>query len=518
MRRRNEAKEMNENMYSEVTVEMKGITKTFTGVVANYKVDFKAEAGKIHAVLGENGAGKTTLMNILYGIYQPDEGEIFVKGRRVKLKSPRDAINLGIGMVHQHFMLIPPHSVAENIVLGLKGSSFFYPAEKIKKKLLEISSRYGLEINPDAKVWQLSVGEQQRVEILKTLFRGSDILILDEPTSVLTPPETKNLFKTLKKMADEGKTIIFITHKLEEVMNVSDEVTVLREGKVVFTSETSKTNKKELAKEMVGREILFNPELGNGKFVKDRVSLEVEKISVLNDKGLLALKNVSFTVSEGEILGVAGVAGNGQKELVEAITGLRKVLKGKIKILGKDLTNKSPREIHGIGVSHIPEERVKTGVVPNLSVMENVVLRDYYHPPFSNGFFLNWKFIRDYTQNLVDQYRILTPNLNTPVKLLSGGNIQRIILAREISRHPKLIIASHPTYGLDIAATEHIHRLLREQRGKGAAVLLVSEDLDEIMSLSDRVIVLFRGEIIGEFKASEAKIEEIGLMMAGVKG
>ncbi len=483
--------------------------------MANNKVYFEARSGEIHALLGENGAGKTTLMNILYGIYQPDEGEIYIEGRKVEIKSPRDALKHGIGMVHQHFMLIYPHTVTENIALGLREASFFNPAKELKTKVLELSRRYGLKVDPDAKVWQLSAGEQQRVEILKAIIRGAEILILDEPTSVLTPSEVKELFKVLRAMANEGKTIIFITHKLDEVMEISDRVTVLRRGRVVSKVETRRTNEKELARMMVGREILFR--VRKKPLKKGKPVLQVENLYALNDKGLMALRNISFNIHEREILGVAGVAGNGQKELVETLTGLRKVLKGRVKIMGRDATNESPRKIYMESVAHIPEERLRMGVVPNLTVAENLILREYHRPPFANGLFLDWRKVREHAEKLIDRYRIVTPSPETPVKLLSGGNIQRLILARETSGKPKLIIAAHPTYGLDVAATEQIRQLLEKQREEGAAILLVSEDLEEIISLSDRVAVMFEGEIVGVVDAKKAKVEEIGLMMAGVR-
>ncbi len=506
---------MGKTVLGEITVEMKGITKVFPGVVANNKVYFEARSGEIHALLGENGAGKTTLMNILYGIYQPDEGEIYIEGRRVEIKSPRDALKHGIGMVHQHFMLIYQHTVTENIALGLREASYFNPAKELKTKVLELSRRYGLKVDPDAKVWQLSAGEQQRVEILKAIIRGAEILILDEPTSVLTPSEVKELFKVLRAMANEGKTIIFITHKLDEVMEISDRVTVLRRGRVVSKVETRRTNEKELARMMVGREILFR--VRKKPLKKGKPVLQVENLYALNDKGLMALRNISFNIHEREILGVAGVAGNGQKELVETLTGLRKVLKGRVKIMGRDATNESPRKIYMESVAHIPEERLRMGVVPNLTVAENLILREYHHPPFANGLFLDWRKVREHAEKLIDRYRIVTPSPETPVKLLSGGNIQRLILARETSGKPKLIIAAHPTYGLDVAATEQIRQLLEKQREEGAAILLVSEDLEEIISLSDRVAVMFEGEIVGVVDAKKAKVEEIGLMMAGVR-
>ena len=498
-----------------VVVSMRGIVKRFPGVVANDHVDFEARAGEIHALLGENGAGKTTLMNILYGIYRPDEGEIYVKGKKVTIRSPRDAIELGIGMVHQHFMLVYPHTVAENIVLGLSSSSFLFPAREVRERINEFSKKYGLEVDPEARIWQLAAGEQQRVEIIKALYRGAEVLILDEPTTMLAPGEVGELFATLRRMTDEGRTIIFITHKLDEVMAISDRVTVLRRGKVVATCNTSETDKRELTRMMVGREVLFH--LERKPVEKGEVVLEVEGLHALNDKGLPALKGISFAIRGGEILGIAGVAGNGQRELVEVITGLRKAVKGRVSILGEDMTNRSPREIAEKGVAHIPEERIRMGLVPNMSVAENLILKNYRCPPCSGRLFLNHLFIDQRAEKLISEYNIVTPSKETPAKLLSGGNIQRLILAREISEEPRLIVASHPTYGLDVGATEHIRQLLLKQREKGAAILLVSEDLEEIMIMSDRIAVMFEGEVVGLMDAAEAEVEKIGLMMAGAE-
>ena len=498
----------------EIIIKMKGIVKKFPGVVANNHIDFEVRAGEIHALLGENGAGKTTLMNILYGIYRPDEGEIYVRGKRVKIKSPRDAISLGIGMVHQHFMLIQTHTVAENIALSLH-TKFFLPTREVEKKIADLSNKYGLKIDPRARIWQLSTGEKQRVEILKALCMGAHVLILDEPTTVLTPEEVKELFKVLKCMVKEGKSVIFVTHKLDEAISISNRITVLRQGKVIATISANEANKRKLAKMMVGREVLFQIKKEENSSEVGSIILKVENLYALNDMGLPAVKGVSFDIREGEILGIAGVAGNGQKELIEVITGLRKASSGKVIIFGKDVTNKSPKEIDELGVAHIPEERVGVGIAPNMSVTENLILKCYRRPPFSKGPFLNKRYIDEYAEKLISEYKIATPSKSTPVKMLSGGNIQRLILAREMSRNPKLIIAAHPTYGLDIGATEQIRRLLLEHRSKGAAILLVSEDLEEVMTLSDRIAVMFQGKIIGPIPTSTVKIEDIGLMMAG---
>ncbi|KUK26822.1 MAG: ABC transporter ATP-binding protein [Acetothermia bacterium 64_32] len=492
---------------------MQDIVKAFPGVVANDHVTFEVRAGEVHALLGENGAGKTTLMNILYGLYRPDSGHIFIKGKEVHIRSPRDAIAHGIGMVHQHFKLVYPHTVAENVALGLSGTPFFRPARAVERGLVELSQRYGLPVDPKARVWQLSAGEQQRVEILKALYRGAEILILDEPTSVLTPQETAELFKVLSRMKEEGHAVIFITHKLSEVMEVADRVTVMRRGKVVDTLPVSQTDKVSLARMMVGREVVFR--LSKGECSPGEEALVLEDVHVMGDRGLPALKGVSLRVCRGEILGVAGVAGNGQRELVEVVCGLRRVQSGRVIVLGKDLTNRSARRVADVGVAHIPEERLRMGIVPGMTVEDNLILKRHHRPPFSRGPFLKLREIRRFASRSIEEYEIMTPSLRTPAKLLSGGNIQKLILARELSGRPGLVVAAHPTYGLDVGATELIRQLLIRQRDSGAGVLLVSEDLDEIMSLSDRIAVMFGGEIMGILPAAEASLEEIGLMMAG---
>lgn len=499
----------------EAIVIMKGIVKRFPGVVANDHIDFAVRAGEVHALLGENGAGKTTLMNILYGLYQPDEGKIYIQGKKVAIRLPRDAIGLGIGMVHQHFMLVHPHTVAENIVLGLSSAKFLFPVREVRTRVAELSEKYGLKVDPEARIWQLSAGEQQRVEIIKALYRGADVLILDEPSTMLAPGEVRELFANLRRMADEGRAIIFITHKLDEVMAISDRVTILRHGKVVANRNTSETNKRELTQMMVGREVLFYVERKPVR--KGEVVLEVENLHALNGKGLPVLKGISFAIHGGEILGIAGVAGNGQRELIEVITGLRRAVKGRVSMLGEDVTNRSPGEIAENGVTHIPEERIRMGLIPNMSVGENLILKNYRRPPFSNWLFLNLPFIHERTERLISEYNIVTPSKETPAKLLSGGNIQKLILAREISEKPRLIVAAHPTCGLDVGVTEQIRRLLLEQRESGVAILLVSEDLDEIMQMSDRIAVMFEGNIGGIVDAGEAKVEEIGMMMMGAK-
>jgi simple sugar transport system ATP-binding protein len=496
----------------EPLVRMVGIRKTFPGIVANDNVDFELMPGEIHALLGENGAGKTTLMNILYGIYRPDSGRIYVKGKEVSINSPADAIKLGIGMVHQNFLLIDSFTVAENVALGFAKKQI-RPDIEVKRRIIELEERYGLKVDPDAYVWQLSAGEKQRVEIIKALYRESDVLILDEPTSVLTPIEVNELFSTLKKLKSEGKGIVFITHKLEEVFQVADRVTVMRKGRVVGVKRREETSKEELARMMVGREILFRVEKKERE--KGPVILEVVDLKALNDKGVLALKGVSFKVHSGEIFGIAGVAGNGQRELIEVITGLRKAISGKVLINGIDMTNRSPREIGLLGTAHIPEERVKMGIMPGMDLAENLILKKYFLPPFCRKGILDLKSIRSNAEKLKTEYDIVAPSIRVKAKFLSGGNIQRLILARELSSDPKLVIAAHPTYGLDVGATEYIRRKLVEERDKGAAVLLVSEDLEEILSLSDTIAVMYQGEIMGIGRPDEFSMEEIGLMMAG---
>ncbi len=497
----------------EPLVSMVNIVKRFPGVIANDHVNFDLMPGEIHALLGENGAGKTTLMNILYGIYKPDEGEIYVRGRKVRIRSPKDAMRLGIGMVHQHFLLVDRHTVAENLALG-HSKSLINPLDEIKAKIREFAGKYGLEVDPDSYIWQLSAGEQQKVEIIKALYRGADILILDEPTSILTPQESRELFSILKRMKEDGNGIVFITHKLAEVFEVADRVTVMRKGRVVGTLMTQETSREELAKMMVGREVIFTIKKRPAKIGKP--VLEVENLRVLGDRKQEAVRGITFQVRAGEILGIAGVAGNGQRELVQAIVGLRKVKSGTIRVMGVDVTNKSPREIAELGVGHIPEERLKYGIVPNLSVAENFILKSYYKPPLRKGLILDYSKIKEVAERLIEGYNIVAPTPNTPARLLSGGNMQKLIVARELWRKPKLIVALNPTFGLDVGATEYIRKILLEQRDEGAAILLVSGDLDEILQVSDRLAVMYNGQIIGMVKPEEVSVEEIGLMMSGI--
>lgn len=493
--------------------ELRGITKRFPGVVANDRVTFAAMPGEVHALLGENGAGKSTLMNVLSGLYQPDEGEIFVHGRRVTFHSPRDAINAGIGMVHQHFMLVPSQTVAENIILGQQGVPLAPKMTQIAADVQRLSEQYGLPVDPRASVWQLSVGEQQRVEILKMLYRGVDILILDEPTAVLTPQETAGLFQTLREMTNVGKSIIFISHKLDEVLAIADRITVLRTGKSVATVAAKPMTKAELARLMVGREVLFQVTKAAAQPGEPR--LRLHKVAAVDDKKLPALRSLSLEVRAGEIVGVAGVAGNGQRELAEVIGGLRPITAGEVQIAGQLLTNAPPQAMIAAGVAYVPEDRSATGSAPNLSVAENLALKQYRAPTLGRGIWLNRRAMIQAATRLVHDYAIATPTVTTAARKLSGGNLQKVILAREIGSNPTVLIAAYPTRGLDVGAIENVRRILLQGRDQGMAVLLISEDLDEIFAMADRIVVLYEGQIMGEMAGEEADRETIGLLMAG---
>lgn len=496
-----------------LAVRMEGITKRFPGVLANDRIDFSVRRGEIHALLGENGAGKTTLMKILSGLYQPDEGQIWIDGEPVVVRSPRDAIGLGIGMVHQHFMLVESHTVAENIILGLDVPRFALNLGQVERESAELADHYRLQVDPKAKIWQLSVGEQQRVEILKALYRGARILVMDEPTAVLTPQEVEELFETVRSMAREGHTIIFISHKLREVMSIAHRITVLRRGKVVNTVLASGTNRQALAQMMVGREVLFR--LYKKESAPGDVVLEIDALTALGDKGLKAVRDVSLTVRQGEILGIAGVAGNGQRELAEAIVGLRPVVTGRVLLAGEDITARRPREVIDRGVGYIPEDRTGVGLVMNLSVADNLILRCYWDPPICNGFFLDGDAIVGRARELMEAYDVMAPGTQTRTRLLSGGNLQKLILAREISSKPALMVAVHPTRGLDVGATEAVRSLLLEHREAGGGILMISEDLDELLTMSDHIAVMYEGRIMGIVDADQASAEELGLMMAG---
>ncbi len=498
-------------------LELKGITKRFPGVLANDHIDLTLNEGEIHALLGENGAGKTTLMNILYGLYQPDEGEIFSRGQKIEVHSPRDAIAAGIGMVHQHFMLIPVFTVTENVMLGDEstyGGGFLNRAEAAKR-IREISEKYKLAVEPDTYVRDLPVGVQQRVEIIKLLYREADILIFDEPTAVLTPQEADELFKIMQSLVAQGKSIIFITHKLREVLHAADRITVIRRGKVVGATTPDVADQKKLAEMMVGREVMLEldkklPQVG------DPV-LRVEDLVVLDERQQAAVSGVSFDVRAGEILGVAGVQGNGQTELVEAITGLRPAVAGKVTLLGEDITHASPRRVTELGTGHVPEDRQKDGLVLSAPITENVVLNTYYQSPFTKGVTLQPAAIRQTADELIERFDIRTPSATTSAGSLSGGNQQKVIIAREFNRPVKFLVTSQPTRGLDVGSIEYIHSRILQKRDEGTAVMVVSPELDEILQLSDRIAVMYRGEIIAIVPGEGATKEELGLLMAGVK-
>lgn len=497
------------------TVEVKNIVKRFPGVVANDHINFRVNAGEVHALLGENGAGKTTLMRILYGLYQPDEGQILIDDKAVTIHSPADSIQLGFGMIHQHFMLVPSLSVAENVALGLKSTKgVLLDLEVVSQRIRQLSEAYGLQVDPQALVWQLSVGEQQRVEILKALYRGAALLILDEPTAVLTPQEVDEFFNILRRMASEGHSLIFISHKLHEVLNISNRITVLRQGKVVTTINTKETNRQELARLMVGRDVLLRVEHPQSE--PGAARLEINNLWVNSDKGLPAVRGISIDIHAGEILGLAGVSGNGQRELAECLSGLRKPVQGQIKIDNQDVTGWRPDKLISFGLAYISEERFRDGVVKDLTVEENIMLEEHARPPFARSIFLDFQAIASHTNALIKEYEIKTPSTRTPLRNLSGGNIQKLILARELSRGPGVLIASQPTRGVDIGSTEYIHQRLIAQRQKDTATLLISEDLDEIRNLSDRIAVIFEGQLIGILDSQEASIEQLGLMMAGI--
>jgi len=494
---------------------MTGIRKAFGGLVANDAVDFRVDGGEIVGLLGENGAGTTTLMNVLYGLYRADSGEIALGGKPVRLDSPRDAIRRGIGMVHQHFMLVQNHTVAENVALGLPGSPFLDPARAVVARIEEFGSRFGLPVEPKAPVWQLSAGEQQRVEIVKALMCGAELLILDEPTSVLTPFEAEELFAALRLMAAEGKAAVIISHKLEEIASVCTRVEVLRKGRNAGSADPRTASREELARMMVGRDVALS--LSRSDLPRGELALEVRGLRALGDRGAEAVRGVSLRLYRNEIFGIAGVSGNGQRELVEALTGLRKPVAGEVLLGGKNVAGESARVMAGLGVSHVPEERIKFGIVPNLLIYENSVLKSHHAKPFSDVVFLDYDTIKGRAEDIVDGFNVSAPSISSPMKHLSGGNIQKLIIGREILNDPAILVASHPTYGLDVGATEYIRSQLLRRRDSGGAVLLVSEDLEEIFQLCDRAAVMFRGRFMGVFDPSKVSLEDVGLMMAGSK-
>jgi len=497
-------------------LELRGITKRFPGVLANDQINLTLNKGEIHALLGENGAGKSTLMNILYGLYDPDEGEIIVNGKEINVTSPRDAIKSGIGMVHQHFMLVPVFTVTENVMLGDETTHLggFLDRKSSAARIREISNKYSLEVDPTSYVRDLPVGVQQRVEIIKLLYREADILILDEPTAVLTPQEVDELFTIMRSLVKGGKSIIFITHKLREVLTFADRITVIRGGKVVGTTTPKETDQNQLAAMMVGRDVSFEVDK-NPAHVKDSI-LEVKDLVVLDDLNHVAVKNVSFNVHAGEILGVAGVQGNGQTELVKAITGLSHPVEGKLTLQGKDIKKASPRTITELGSAHIPEDRQKDGLVLSETIANNLVLNTYYLNPFASGVFIQEDAVLNNAENIIDNFDVRTPSPLIPVGSLSGGNQQKVIVGREFSRPINFLVASQPTRGLDVGSIEYIHKRLLEKRDEGCAILMVSTELDEVLELSDRIAVMFDGEIIAIVDAEGATKEQIGLLMAGV--
>lgn len=498
-------------------LEVRGLTKRFPGVLANDHINLKVRRGEVLGLLGENGAGKSTLMNLIYGLYTPDEGEILINGKAVTIKDPNDAIRHGIGMVHQHFQLVPVLTVTENIMLGNESvSGPFLNRKAAKKRILEIADQYGLQVDPDALVQDLSVGIQQRVEIIKALYRNAEILILDEPSAVLTPQETEGLFDIMETLKARGVSLIFISHKLKEVLRICDQITVLRLGKVAGEADPKASTQESLASMMVGRSVLLRVDKTPAK--PGAPVLDVRDLNVLDDRKLPAVKNVSLQVLSGEIVGVAGVQGNGQTELVEAITGLREPTSGHIYLDNAEITYAAPRKVTEAGVAHVPEDRQKNGMVAPFSIKDNIRLQQYYQPPFSSGIISNERVINQVASELVKEYDVRTPGIDTNIGALSGGNQQKVIVAREFSRKSKLLIAAQPTRGLDVGSIEFIHKQIVRMRDEGAGVMLVSTELDEILSLSDRIAVVCGGQVIDIVDAATATRESIGLLMAGIKG
>ncbi len=503
-------------MKSTPIVELHNITKRFPGgVLANDRVSLDLRQGEILGLLGENGAGKTTLMNILYGLYRPDEGEIRLRGAPVHFHSPHDAIAHGLGMVHQHFMLVPKFTVAENLMLGQPSPRAPLLADRraVAQRILDLSAQYGLQVDPHAPVWQLSVGQEQRVEILKTLYRGAEILILDEPTAVLTPQEVDELLAILRNLAADGRSIIFISHKLREVMEVCDRIAVMRDGRLVDVVLTAQTTTQALSRMMVGREVMLR--VDKAPATPGEVLLRIQNLHAKDDRGLPALRGVNLTVRAGEIVGVAGVEGNGQRELEETLRGLRPVSAGRIELCGRDVTGRAPRDIIDAGLGHVPSDRYRTGLLRDFSVAENLALVTVDRPPFTRRGLLDMNALRSRARQLVQAFDVRTPSVDVRVAALSGGNAQKVVLAREIAHGPRVLLVAQPTRGVDVGAIEYVHRELVRRRDEGMAILLISTELDEILTLSDRIVVLYQGRIVGECPAEGVSVEALGLMMGG---
>ncbi len=493
-------------------LEMRGITKRFPGVLANDNVSFDVKPGEVHTLLGENGAGKSTLMKILFGLYQADEGEILFNGSPLNVSSPSAAIEAGIGMIHQHFMLVPTLTVTENVALGL--SSGVKPdLDAVASGVRSLAQEYGLHVDPEAHIWQLSVGERQRVEILKALYRDAQLLVLDEPTAVLTPQEVEDFFITLRKLADDGRGLIFISHKLHEVMALSDRITVLRDGRVSGDTTPEETSREELAQMMVGRPVKLAPD--KSEVDPGEARLVISGLTVDGDRGQVAVSGIDLEVRAGEVLGIAGVSGNGQRELAEAVAGLRSVTSGSIKLDGVEVTGARPRSVRAAGLAYVPEERMRDGAVGAFTVTENLMLIDHDSERFAQFGLLKLAELRDRAADLVERFAVKTPSIDTTTRTLSGGNIQKVIMARELSSEPAVLVAAQPTRGVDIGAAEYIHERLVAQRAEGTAIVVISEDLDEVLALADRVAVMFEGRIVGMLDRQDCTVEELGLLMAG---
>jgi len=502
---------------SEPMLEMRGITKRFPGVLANDSVDFDVKAGEVHTLLGENGAGKSTLMKILFGLYQPDEGSIRLNGQDVAITSPSDAIDKRIGMIHQHFMLVPTLTVAENVALGMRSARGpLTDLAAVSARIRDISETYGLVVDPDIEIWKLSVGERQRVEIIKALYRDAELLVLDEPTAVLTPQEVDDLFGVLRQMTSAGRGLVFISHKLHEVMALSDRVTVLRNGAVSGHTTPASTSREQLAEMMVGREVRLAPDKPHVDTGDAR--LQISGLTVYSDRGTTAVDNIDLDVLAGEILGIAGVSGNGQRELAEAVAGLRDVAAGSSILLnGVEVAGGNPLTSRTAGLAYVPEERMKDGAIGEFTVSENIVLVDHATERFTRRGLLRFGPIREHAEELVANFRVKTPTIDTPTSSLSGGNIQKVILARELACDPTVLLAAQPTRGVDIGAAEYIHEQLVAQRGDGVATMVISEDLDEVLGLADRIAVMFEGRIMAIVDRADATREGLGLLMAGVQ-